>query len=256
MTDTRMRALGLVALSMLAGAAAQAQTASLTPDKDNTLFEMLGLPDLSSGQGDLFAGGIAQQNELGNAYRRRSLLHFNLSSIPAGATITSATLRIQVTKTIAGTYQFDLYRMLADWGEGASNAGGQGTGTNAAAGDATWNYRFFGDASSAWATPGGDFSPDIRGTAMIGGIGNYTFTGAGMVADVQAWVNGNQPNYGWMMTSHFEFLTSIAKRISSGEASNVSARPTLIVNYTVPSPGVGAVLAGGLALAARRRRRV
>jgi hypothetical protein len=224
-------------LALASGALAQT-TETFTPSKDNTLIEMAGWPDLSSGQGDLFAGGIAQQNEFGNAYKRRALLRFDLSSIPANAVISSATLRVRVTKTIAGTYQFNLYRMLADWGEGASNSGGDGTGAAAQTGDATWNYRFFGNTATAWVNRGGDFSNLVSGTTNIGAIGQYTFTGAGMRSDVQGWVDGTKPNYGWMMTSDLEFLTSIAKRISSREATAAN-RPLLTVVYTVPAPTCG-----------------
>jgi len=233
--NSRGGGLGVVALSVMAGIAHAQTTVTLTPSKDTTLFEMAGWPDLGSGGGELFAGGIAQQNEFGNAYKRRALLRFDVSGIPANAVITSATLRVRVTKTISGTYTFCLYRMLADWGEGPSNSATEGTGVPAQVGDATWNYRFFGTPSTAWINKGGDFSNVVSGTANMGGVGPYTFTGSIMGSDVQGWVNGTKPNYGWMMTSELEFLTSIAKRISSRESSAAN-RPLLIVTYTLPPP--------------------
>lgn len=254
MKKLKLCAVGIIAPMVWLAGVVHAETVTLNPAKDNTLIEMAGWPDLSSGQGDLFAGGIAQQNQFGNAMKRRALMQFPIGSIPAGSTITGVSLTMQMTKTIAGTYQFNLYRMTADWGEGASNSGGQGSGVGAAVGDATWNLRFYGDPSSAWITPGGDFSPVISGSTMVGGVGAYTWTGGGMVQDVQDWVNGVKPNYGWMLTSHIEALTSIAKRFTSREGS-VNARPRLVVTYTpVPAPGVGVVVAGGLLAATRRRR--
>jgi hypothetical protein len=221
----------------LAATPVVADTVSLVASKDNTLFEAAGHPDLSSGQGDLFMGGIAQQNPDGNAYKRRALVQFNLSSIPANAIITSATLRVQVTRTIAAGYQFDVYRMLASWGEGASNSGSQGRGVAATPGDVTWNYRFFGDPTSAWLTPGGDFDPSIRASQIVAGNGSYSFSGPGLVADVQGWKDGTIANNGWMLTADDELLTTIAKRLASRENATASFRPTLIVQYTPRPPG-------------------
>jgi hypothetical protein len=247
--------LGAAVASLMVAGSAWADTATIVAAKDNTLIEMAGLPDLSNGRGDLFAGGVAQQNPEGNAYRRRALLYFSLDSIPAGAVITNVTLTMRMTKTIGGTYQFDLHRMLADWGEGNSNAGGSGQGTDALPGDATWKYRFFGDPSSAWENPGGDFSGAISASTMVGGVGSYSWSGPGLVADVQAWLDGTAPNYGWMLKANFDFLTSTAKRWASRESTTASWRPTLVVEYTVvPAPGVGLALGAGLYAATRRRR--
>ena len=245
-----------VVLALAFGAGALADVATIVAGKDNTLIEMAGLPDLSNGQGDLFAGGIAQQNPQGNAYRRRALMHFAVDSIPAGSVVTNVTLTMRMTKTIGGTYDFDLHRMLADWGEGNSNAGGSGQGAGAQAGDATWNFRFFGDSSSAWATPGGDFSSAVSATRAVGGLGSYTWSGAGLVADVQSWVDGTAPNYGWLLKANIDFLTTTSKRWASGEATTASWRPTIVVTYTVPAPGVGVAAGMGVMVVMRRRRPV
>lgn len=243
-----------VAAAAIAGALpALGDTVFLVASKDNTLFEMAGHPDLSSGQGELFAGGIAQQDPNGNAYKRRALVQFDFSSIPAGATITGATLRMQVTRTISASYQFDVYRMLASWGEGASNSGSSGRGVAAAPGDVTWNFRFFGDPTSAWTTPGGDFDPAIVSSTMVGSVGTYSWSGPGLAGCVQSWVDGALPNNGWMITSDLEFLTTIAKRFASRENGTPSFRPTLIVTYSIPAPPSIAVL-GVLAASAWRRR--
>jgi hypothetical protein len=246
---------GAVAVLALC-AGALADVATIVAGKDNTLIEMAGLPDLSNGQGDLFAGGIAQQNPQGNAYRRRALVHFGVDSIPAGSVIESVSLTMRMTKTIGGGYDFDLHRMLADWGEGSSNAGGSGQGAGAQPGDATWNYRFFGDSSSAWTTPGGDYSAAVSATQQVNGLGSYTWSGAGLVADVQSWVDGTAPNYGWLLKANLDFLTTTAKRWASSEATTASWRPTLVVTYTVPAPGVVVVVGAGVLVVTRRRRPV
>ena len=133
----------LIATAVTAGLYTSAAFAGAVPSftsvKDNTLFEdPSGL--VSNGAGPtMFAGANGQ------ASIRRALVAFDLSSIPAGATVTSASLNINVTKNHPGSYAFDIHRMLADWGESDSNSGTSGQGVDAHPGDVTWNFRFFGN---------------------------------------------------------------------------------------------------------------
>jgi hypothetical protein len=53
---------------------------------------------------------------------------------------------------------------------------------------------------------------------------------AGLVADVQAWVNGTAPNFGWILLGN-ETPIATAKRFDSSENSNTSFRPRLVVEY-------------------------
>src|SRR5437763_7062846 len=111
----------------------------LTPSKDNTLFEN-GSGSLSDGAGvHLFAG------KTNTGSRRRALMAFDLSQIPAGAKITAVTLTLHISQTVTGTDTMTLHAVTADWGQGASNAGvfRDGNGTSAKTNDATWLHRFF-----------------------------------------------------------------------------------------------------------------
>jgi len=58
-----------------------------------------------------------------------------------------------------------------------------------------------------------------------------------MTADVQAWVSGAQPNFGWVVKHTDEIVFGTAKRFSSRENSSLSQRPTLVIDFT---PGAGA----------------
>lgn len=165
----------------------------LEPVKDNTLFESAGAP-LSNGIGDhMFCGMTAQ------ASRRRAVLAFDIAgSVPPGSTVNSVSLRLSMSMTIALDTQVTVHRLNADWGEGMSLAiGGQGSGAAAMPGDATWVHRFFD--TLFWATPGGDFAGAPSASATVGGVGLYTWTGPGLVQDVQQWVSAPASNFGWLV---------------------------------------------------------
>jgi hypothetical protein len=131
-----------------------------------------------------------------------------------------------------------LHRVLADWGEGTSDAAGnEGQGAPATPNDATWTHRFFN--TSTWSTPGGDFVATASATRVVNDIGLYTWKSAGMRDDVQAWVNSPATNFGWELLGN-ETAPSTAKRFDSSEDLSSPAHPQLTVYYRVPTP-VGAV---------------
>ena len=126
---------------IVAGLAGQAlsDTVTLTASRDATLYEDAE-GDRANGSGQyLFVGRTGQPQT------RRALIAFAIdASIPGDATITMATLALNLSKTPASARTATLHRVLADWGEGSSNAAGQeGDGTTAATGDATWLHTFY-----------------------------------------------------------------------------------------------------------------
>ena len=139
-------------LATLAGHSVFADTVSLEPSKDNTLFEDSN-GTLSNGAGERLLSG-----RTGEPNNRRALVAFDFSSIPAGSVITEVSLTLNASKVASSTAQtISLHRLLADWGEGSSNASGQeGRGADAATDDATWIHRF--SATDFWASPGGDYN--------------------------------------------------------------------------------------------------
>lgn len=220
-------ALGLVSLLLTHVSSARGDQVTLTPSKDNSIFEEDGLSD-GKGTG-IFAGQTARTQSL-----RRALIAFDVAgTIPAGATITSVQLQLRVTMTASNTQrQMSLHRLLADWGEGDSNSNvrGGGMGAPAAPGDATWSDRFFDTV--AWATPGGDFNPTASATGSAGNI-NTTTTFASttaLVADVQGWLANPQSNFGWILRG-VETSTGTAKRFASREVTQAAQRPQLIVAF-------------------------
>ncbi|MCY2961257.1 MAG: DNRLRE domain-containing protein [Planctomycetota bacterium] len=239
--------------------AATASEVILGANRDNTLYGESGSE--SNGAGSHFFAGTTGMGQV-----RRAVLRFDVAAgIPAGSTITDVELTLYMSKTNAGVREVRLHRVLADWGEGTSNAGsGEGAGTAATTNDATWTRRFFPGIS--WTTPGGDFNPVASATKAIDQIGYYKWTGAGLVADVQAMLVSPAANFGWLLQNENEADTPTAKRFDSRQNTDPNFRPKLRIvydppctasaaNYCVGAPnstGLGAVIgwSGSLSVAA------
>jgi glucose/arabinose dehydrogenase len=210
------------------------------PVRDNTLYED---PegDLSNGSGQYLFMGMTDQADGINL--RRSVLVFDLSQIPPNAAIDSVEVRFEINQAPNGAQPgvASLHRLVADWGEGASNAlGNEGAGTAAEAGDATWLHSFYD--SGFWISPGGDFESGASASAEFANGVPETMTFAstpGLVADVQAWIGDPSSNHGWLLRGDEETRKN-ARRMASrecGENPNCFADPPrLTVSFTTPSP--------------------
>ena len=196
------------------------------PSKDNTLYEDTG-GLLSNGAGQhIFVG--RNNNDL----VRRSVIAFDIvGSIPEGAIINSVTLTLNMSRTQAEEETVQLHRLLADWGEGASDAASnEGGGTGAGSGDATWIHTQFD--SETWQSPGGDFSATASADNTVGGAGRYTWDSTdAMVADVQVWLDDPSTNFGWLLLGN-EGETRTTKRFDSKDNSLPANRPTLTIEFT------------------------
>ena len=225
---------------------AWADTVTLQPVKDNTLYEPIAqdaFADKSDGAGPtMFVGKVKDADaDPGTGTRpavRRGVLAFGIAgSIPAGATINSVQLTLYADKVAVTTaYNVTLNRLLANWGEGTSNTGNsqQGRGEPPTTGDATWHHTFYPD--QFWSIPGGVYSLTASATRSVGNTGFYTWgSTSGMVADVQSWLNNPAQNFGWIVLGN-ETTTQTTKRFgtreNTGQTGGVSWRPTLVVGYT------------------------
>lgn len=115
---------------------------TLTAVADNTLYEDTNASaQVSNGAGPNFYVGDSWHQAAGLAIRR-GVLQFDLSSIPANATIDSVTLTLHLSKTKAATAEtVSLNRLLQNWGEGTSDSTGMGAA--ATTNDATWLDTFW-----------------------------------------------------------------------------------------------------------------
>ena len=207
-------------------AAPGSQSLSIIASKDNTLYESVdGLS--SNGSGDFLFVGKTNSGSI-----RRALIAFDIArSIPAGSQITSAVLEMMMTKTIAGDSGISLHAVLADWGEGASDASAnEGSGTDAAEGDATWRHTRFD--SSLWNSLGGDFDAQASGVTIVGDVGAYTWESTDqMVIDVQRWLDEPSENFGWILLGD-EGSSRTTKRFASTQIMNLAKRPILRLEFT------------------------
>ncbi|MEI7657220.1 MAG: DNRLRE domain-containing protein [Phycisphaerae bacterium] len=242
-----LRARTLASLVVMLPAVAVADVVTLSPQKDNTLFQDPA-GSLSDGLGSYLYTGMTSNGSL-----RRGLIAFNLAAIPAGSTITDVRFSVRVSRTITATERIGLHRMRSNWGEGQSNSDGQmggGGGAAATLGDATWTHAFFG--STLWTSLGGDFEAAPSASQQLVGTGIYTFSGPGLVQDVQSWLAAPSTNFGWAIIGN-ESVSGSAKRLDSRNTAIPANRPSLVVTYTpIPAPASLAVL---LLAAGRRSRR-
>ena len=220
--------LSMVAAALAAaGAPSLADSVSIPPSGDNTLIESD--VTLSCGSGALFGGRTAVD------LSRRIVIRFDIAgSIPAGSTVNGVTLGMSIVKAGRSARASDgyaLYRLLADWGEGASSCSG-GSGGPAGPGDATWQYRFY--PNDSWTTLGGDFNPTPSAVQLMPTLGPVTWaSGPALVADVQTWLASPSTNFGWIMIGN-ESSSASVREFSSRESATP---PLLVVDYTPATIG-------------------
>jgi glucose/arabinose dehydrogenase len=167
-----------------------------------------------------------------SGYSVESLIRFSNLGIPAGATITGATLTLRVD-TWANNPTIRGYYVAAPWsatpGPNSSQLG--------------WLHRGNGQN---WNTPGarGQGTDVIAGKSFtlgnIRAIGEQTITIALDPAVVQSWVDNPAANHGILLVNE---TTGAVVRINASEHSSAAQRPKLSVTYSsgaetpTPQPG-------------------
>jgi hypothetical protein len=221
-------------LAFTAAKSVSAAIINLTPSKDNTLYEFDPAEgDFSNALGNHFFAGLTA-GLTGPPEIRRGVLAFDIAGhIPPGSAIIAVTLSLNMSRTIDGTPRtVELHKLLADWGEGTSIAPGEeGEGAPATPNDATWRHRFFD--TIFWTNEGGDFSATVSASQSVGGVGQYIWSSAQMVADVQSWLDNPASNFGWLVLGD-ESAPATARRFDTRE----SASPPVLTIQFIPEPRV------------------
>jgi hypothetical protein len=146
-----------------------------------------------------------------------ALLRWDLSSVPAGSTIQSVALSINVTGTSTDT--FEIYEVKRSWTEL----------------QATWKKA---NSSTNWQSAGAQGTLD-RGstvlgtvTASVAGIHTVTLNAAGL-AVVQGWVNNPATNFGFILQDYANG-TDDDLVFNSRNVAIAAQRPQLQVEYNPP----------------------
>lgn len=162
---------------------------------------------------------------------RRGVVQFDLTSITAGSTVASVTLTFVITNVppdTPGPALVAVHPISKVWAAGTVN-GGNG-GAIAQQGDVTWNSNRSG--LETWTNPGGDFGP-ASATAVSDDPVSFNWSGPGLVADVQAWIDNPATNHGWILIGDESgTLRTVRGMGTSNGVSNV--RPSLTVEKKAP----------------------
>lgn len=222
--------------ALATGAAAQEVEVVLAADADTSIFSDIAANNSNGAGPDLYSGRVGPA---GGTVRQRSLVRFDLSAIPADATIISAevTLNLVQPGPFVTPDIYTLSRVTSPWGEGGAIAGG-GQGAPATPDDATWNAAFF--PGVPWGVPGGDFVAESSAAVEVGTVGNVdvTWLGGSLADDVAAWVAGIEPNHGWILIGN-EVDPWSARKFGARE-NDPSRQPRLTVVYEAgPAPCLG-----------------
>lgn len=163
-------------------------------------------------------------------YKRRGLLKFSLDGLPAGSTITDATIYLTATGVSDNTSRnIGLHRCLTEWHEGLRYS----NPPNVSEDGSTWNLRN-ANGSVVWGTgagtPGGLSGTDYEATAAavtpITGTGLYSWD---VTDEIQAFVDGAD-NYGWFVINADEATNNTSKTFASNEAT--TGKPYMIIHYS------------------------
>ncbi|MHB8520178.1 MAG: DNRLRE domain-containing protein [Limisphaerales bacterium] len=241
--------IGLCLLGFVGGPGlVRGDTVALTPVADTSLIETA--PDHNLG-GELFVpAGVTQ-----NRTRAHGLFRFDLTFLAPQSRIVSASLILQVTGQPKDGYTptaFDLHRVLEPWGEGGRTAefsNHPGMGAPATTNEATWTHRF-AFTTNVWTVPGAgatnDYAPGVSAEQFIYDVGNspYAFGPTpAMTADVQAWLDHPETNFGWLLMAADETANFTARRFASREDTNNT--PQLVIEFMPPPRLVAPQITGG-----------
>ncbi|MDQ0414363.1 DNRLRE domain-containing protein [Mesobacillus stamsii] len=168
-----------------------------------------------TGGNDLELGGGASN---GNVLR--SLIKFDLSSIPGATHILSSSLNLWFSSTNGSSpVDISLFKVSRDWEEN----------------QASWNYAMT-SPSVLWTNKGGDYVVSNK-LATVNGFTSPTSLDLDMkkwevpIHIIQNWKDSTDPNYGFLLKSDSESTNIYKKFVSSEHTFDSKYHPLLAVTY-------------------------
>ncbi|MEW2326806.1 DNRLRE domain-containing protein [Micromonospora chersina] len=187
--------------------------------------------DTTSPQGcdDWFNNGAATTMRVGTAadgHVYRSLVRFDLRDIPAGATVTAASLSLSYQSSGYGG-QVGVRRINREWREGTANGACDGSGAN-------WNET---QGGVRWSTGGGDVEA-ATATLPARNRGTAGSESVDVAALVRQWVSGAAPNHGMVLAAPVETPGSKDSYLTY-QTDDAAQPPTLTVSFGDPTSARG-----------------
>jgi hypothetical protein len=138
----------------------------------------------------------------------RSVVQFDISMIPQGSTITSATLSLYASTVPGSTRTYYAHRITTSWAEGT----------------VTWD--------SPWTTAGGDYADSTVSTTTPALAGWMSWD---ITTDVSDFIAATYSNYGWLIKDGTENGSNLATTFYTREdTTDTTLCPKLAVTFTAP----------------------
>ncbi|WP_361920418.1 DNRLRE domain-containing protein [Streptomyces sp. NPDC046876] len=180
---------------------------------DRALFNR---PDTTGGADHELGAGLYKNSTTNNVVR--SLLQFDMGSLPRGAKIMNAQLNLRLSSVWNDTAtSVQLYETSNAWEENR----------------ATWNRRTL---SSLWTNKGGDYTPTLLSSQTIGALDTAAtepplFKWPIKAETVQKWMDTPSQNLGLMLKGSNETLATYKKFYSGDAGGMLNYSPKLTITY-------------------------
>jgi hypothetical protein len=140
---------------------------------------------------------------------RRTLVQFNLSSMPRCAQVLAADLQLTIVRKGSTSRRYDVHRLTRSWvGKGV-----------------TWSN----SGAGAWSLPGADFDGTPTASAIAEAL-NTTVVHWNVTTDVAAFVAGTARNNGWLVKDADEnSRAGVEVQYASLNYAHAAMRPQLVV---------------------------
>lgn len=161
--------------------------------------------------GDLVLNSQYDPNPTSSKQSRIVML-FNLSAVPANATVEEATLYLFEKPSKAQVIYYTIHALNSSWAENG----------------VSWRTR---DSTHSWSNNGGDFSTEPFSWGTIDGTGGWHALDLTRLVDL--WLRNATPNFGFIIVPK-PGTVDASKNFADCEITNKpEQRPTLVIDYTL-----------------------